>query len=533
MEGNSTFARRVARLVAVAAAMWASAAVAAPTATLIDPTARLDYGATGGNVTMVLQVDGLDAQAKQNSDLVQNLHDLDQPNPPNVTVDIKAEERAPSGSTARTWLLLLRIAGLPANSTQKRYLALDVGGKSVLLDYTLTNKAVANFSWTVKAPPSIAICPGQAIPLAISVGPVPATGITLINPHLVEKTRKSLIAPSGLRLCRNPGDPCNDEKIDIPASSVTQLWLRGAEGVGQYEGTVTVASTEKPEGDAVPLTVYSTRRSLQVLGIIAIFGGVLLAWVVTVFGRNLLNRDQLLLPAALLRERIAALQPRLNANPTGIATPNLTTTITRLLGALSPTALTAAGLPRWFPVSSNALPSADQLDTYRRTLQGAADWAADLEAIVHEGLEHIWSHWNAATPAQQAAITAAITALDLIAAGIGGAPAIDSVRQQIRTQVNTVNTALGVAPLGGAAPVPKTYDQLNVQIIQISAISWALVIVATTAVGTLALVINNTFGSFADFVTCILWGLGLPIAGQALTASMGTVGTSLGVSVSK
>ena len=380
---------------------------------------------------------------------------------------------------------------------------------------------------------SIAIYPGQAIPLAISVGPVPATGVTLLNPFLAEKTRKSLIAPNGLRLCRNPGEPCNGEKIDILASSVAQLWLHGAEGVGQYEGTVVVASTEKPEGDAVPLTVYSTKRSLQMLGIIAIFGGVLLAWVVTVFGRNLLNRNQLLLPAALLRERIAALQPMLSANPTGIATPNLAATITRLLNVLSPAALTAAGLPRWFPIPSNALPSADQLDTYRRTLQGAADWAAVLEAIIHDGLEHVWSHWNVATATQQAAITAAITALDSIVAGTSVAPALDLVRPQIQTQVNRVNTALGVPPLGGAAPVLKTYDQLNVQIIQISAITWALVIVATTAVGTLALVLNNTFGSFADFVTCVLWGLGLPIAGQALTASMGTVGTSLGVSVSR
>jgi len=51
MGDNRTFVRRVARFVAVAA-MWASAAVAAPTATLVDPIARLDYGATAGNVTI-------------------------------------------------------------------------------------------------------------------------------------------------------------------------------------------------------------------------------------------------------------------------------------------------------------------------------------------------------------------------------------------------------------------------------------------------------------------------------------------------
>ena len=155
MRSKCAFGRCVARLVTVLTIVTrAGAAVAAPTVTLVDPIARLDYGATEGKTTMVLQVDGLDTQAKQNPDLVQNLDDLDRPNPPPVTVKIKAEERVPSGATTRTWLLLLEIVGLPANSTQKRYLTLDVGGKSVIIDYTLTNKAVANFSWTVKAPPA-------------------------------------------------------------------------------------------------------------------------------------------------------------------------------------------------------------------------------------------------------------------------------------------------------------------------------------------------------------------------------------------
>jgi hypothetical protein len=57
--------------------------------------------------------------------------------------------------------------------------------------------------------------------------------------------------------------------------------------------------------------------------------------------------------------------------------------------------------------------------------------------------------------------------------------------------------------------------------------------VATTAVGTLALVLNNAFGSAADYITCLLRDLGLPIGSQALSATMSSVGTSLGVTITK
>jgi hypothetical protein len=72
-----------------------------------------------------------------------------------------------------------------------------------------------------------------------------------------------------------------------------------------------------------------------------------------------------------------------------------------------------------------------------------------------------------------------------------------------------------------------------VQIAAISLMTWLIVIGATTVVGALALVLNNKFGSAVDFVTCFAWGLGVPIGQAAMSASLGTVGNSLGITLPK
>ncbi|MGY8662416.1 hypothetical protein Q3C01_08615 [Bradyrhizobium sp. UFLA05-109] len=58
-------------------------------------------------------------------------------------------------------------------------------------------------------------------------------------------------------------------------------------------------------------------------------------------------------------------------------------------------------------------------------------------------------------------------------------------------------------------------------------------LLATIVVGALALVLNSSSGNFNDFITRVAWELGVPIGGQAMTASFGSVVTSLGVSVVK
>jgi len=203
-------------------------AVAAPTVLLSKSTARLESSHSDGQPTMVLRVDGLEqSQLKDPLLLVKDrLHDMGDPSSPKVEVS-GITEGAPA-TTARTWIVALNVTGLAANTAEKRYLIVDVAGLSVALEYTLTNKPEADFTWTVKAPPSIAIKPGDPIPLAIAVGPVEATHVGLVGPFLTEKSTKRLIGPTGLRLCMSASCECKAEAdpysgTRLPANSSAQV----------------------------------------------------------------------------------------------------------------------------------------------------------------------------------------------------------------------------------------------------------------------------------------------------------------------
>ena len=54
-----------------------------------------------------------------------------------------------------------------------------------------------------------------------------------------------------------------------------------------------------------------------------------------------------------------------------------------------------------------------------------------------------------------------------------------------------------------------SYEQLTWQINELNVAAWIIVFLGTTVVGALALVLNNSFGSFVDFMKCVAWGLEL------------------------
>jgi hypothetical protein len=176
---------------------------AAPSFSFVDPVARIDYGRSDGSATLVLKVDGLDASAMTKPDVLGDILDLRLPTPRPVEVTVARDElQQARGAASRTWLLTITVRGLPANTTQQRYLAFSLAGSDVTLAYSLTNTAAGRFAWTVKRPRQHDIALGEAIPIAVSVGPVPATGVTVLQTALTEKVSKRLISSEGLHLCR-------------------------------------------------------------------------------------------------------------------------------------------------------------------------------------------------------------------------------------------------------------------------------------------------------------------------------------------
>lgn len=511
---------------------------AATTATLVNPTAAVEYGHTDGPATMLLRVDGVDPQSTGALGHVAELVEVPGQNPRSTKVTFKVAELYSPGTTSRNFLVTADVTGLPVNSSVPRYLMFALDGTATTLSYTLTNKAPVPFSWTVKPPPSsLSIHPGDPIPIGIAVGQVPATGVTLLQSSLLEKSRKSLLSPDGLRLCPEPNRACDGMPLTLPANSPMQLWMYGATGVGQYDGSVTVASQEKPEGDSFSLTIYSSRWQYQVAGIGSILFGVVLVWLVGVYGRNRLNRAQLLLPASALRIRLENLLKACEHLVIGEA-PNVAKKASDLEKSLSADKLTSDGLvPQKVPAPWNAAAQSEsQVERYRQLLQSTSEWLSVLEAITYEGIEKAESKGTdgGLTDVQVKAIEGAIKEIDRIAIGTT-APSLTGVQQGIAELLQKLDGALApgasARPLRAFVPLQKTPERLSVEITRISAMSWLFLGLASTALGSFVLVLSNpAFGAVSDYVLCFLWGVGIPIGGQQLAQATGaTVATTLGI----
>lgn len=534
--------RAVLLVLLLTAVAGAEGAAASPVVTLVDSTMQVELGPSGIGGHLLLKADGLSADQMQ-SKLVTTVKDLEFPRRTGTVSFDEAVEIMPAGATSRMWLLGATIKDLPSESTAKRYVTVRFDGASMTFAYLLTNKSATPFSWKIAWPSStVSISPGDPIQFQINVIQGPATGVTL-HANLLEKMRKTQASASGLRLCRGGATSNDCAPFDLQTGP-TNVWLVGVEGVGQFDGSLVLAAREKPEGDTFTMSINSSSIEYRLGGMLVIFVGVVLVWVVSVFGRYKANRDQLLIPASVLREKLSLIEIDLGANKTNTKTPNVAAAIQTQRQALAETLLEQSGLPAKFPLPWNAgsVP-ADQVEKYRQYLQKVSDWVTVLEAIVYDGMDKAWSEWKPnSTAAETQAIAAAIANLDNLA-GVGGtAPSIDSVRSQIRTELSTLKAKLAspapaflLATLALGPTTSPTPGQLRMEIAKIALLAWSFLAVVTVLLGSYVLVLsNNGFGSLGDYLLCFLWGVGIPVGAQMspATSTTATAGQILGITTS-
>lgn len=518
---------------------------APPTFTLVGPGLKLENGASRGKAQMLLKVDGLNTAGMSESK-PPDIIDQQIPESPLVVVKFSAKEMQ-RGTSSRTWLLVAEVDGLPSNTMQKRFLQVKFQTYDPTLDYALTNKYDTVFSWTLKQPPSeISIRTGEAIEIGITVGPVPATNVRVLQANLIEKSRKFALAPAGLILCKNPQEKIESEITLLP-NSANRLWLRTKEDsypVGIFSGSVKIAASEKPDGDTFNLTLYSTRGWAQILGVLAIFVGVIISIVVLGLGRYRLNRNQLLLPAVFIRQKLSSLQIILEQAPDPISkgdTPKTSAKLVYLLEQLSEPELVNKG---YIPPVVSALTSgtAQKLEEYRTLLKKMDDWAWVLRLIISDGMAAAWGRLSndSPKPAQDAVIQTIKTFDDLATGDI--VPSSDTVSGTIKTELdklkvifdNPNNKArLGGRSLEGMTPAARSYEQLN---LETQYISYALLIfmaLLTTLLGSYIFVFSNLgFGLWTDYLVCLFWGFGLPTGGTKLAEmTTSSLANTLGISI--
>lgn len=518
-----------------------SAGHADPAPRLLDDIAVVPGGGQDGAAALRIVVSDLNPTDLANEKLLHDTSDVGAPKPADVKPDIPSELPHPD-EHSRAWIVLLNIHGLPANTSQLRFLTFSLGDKKHTLPYTLTNIPGSKFSWTVKSVPSTAVTPDGAIPIFVTVGPVPVTSVHVAQSTLMEKVGKTPLSATDLRLCTSSTDPCDTKTVQLAANSSPQLWIRGKFRPGQYDGSLIIATPEKPEGELVTLTVFCSCWGMKIFGIVLILLGVVAGWFATVFARNLLNRDQMLLPAVDLRARLAAAKKSitdvLQADSTKPPAPQTLGAIDRILVALGDAQLELNGLPQRFPLPWAATPALSTIDTYRKYLQDQTTCTTALESIVTE-LLFSWSKWSATNAAAQGFVRSSVTNIDGLEAA-ATVPSVDTLRTQLAGFRTTLLNQLaapapGVAAAVGAAPVatsPMTPAELRVQITRVGEMAWAFIFLATTLVGCVVLIFQSSaagFGTPLDLLTCLLWGFGFSTGSQLLNSTTASVATTFGV----
>ncbi len=541
--GNRMIRGSVGPWLAAAVLVVASTAWADPKVTLTDNTARLPVGKGDGGVALLITVDGLDAAAvKQPADqLVKSATDLGMPSgPPTVTAAMSVSELSVGGASSRSFVLRTDVLGLPVNTAQPRFVKVTVLGKDWTLPYTLSNIGPDKFAWTMRPLTGQAISPGKPVSISVAVGPSAAHQVTVLQSGLLEHNIKTRIAASGLHVCLNATSECGrDERFDLAPGSAHELWLWGVTDIGRFEGSVTLAALEKPEGDQVVMTVYSSTLPRQVGGVIVIFASVVLTWFATAFLRNRLNRDQLLAPVSLAAETLTSLRERIDKDGLAASTSWVKAKLDAIEAALQTSRLEAHGLPARLPSFIGTNPSAaSELKAY---VQPALDWLAALQVIVVNGLDYL-AHAPATLPGGNRALSReqAVSQVDALADADAAPPMetliarLTAIRSQFDQLQAPASTSVATVAVALAPPIGsvRSAATLETRIERLSGLGWLFTSLATTLVGAYVLVFgpNATgFGTLLDYLVCAIWGIGLPAGTQLMSATAGSVSTTLNV----
>ncbi|MCM2310699.1 MAG: hypothetical protein NDI84_04775 [Steroidobacteraceae bacterium] len=387
----------------------------------------------------------------------------------------------------------------------------------------------AKFTWTVKALPVVTRSPGEPVPVSIVVGPVPATGVVVMQSALVERISRRPLAPGGMRLCPTASQDCVGQPLSLPANGAAALWLWGADGVGVFEGTVTLAAREKPEGDAVTMTVNSSSGQHKGWGVAAILASIGLTWLLTVFVRNRANRAQLLLPAAIALRTLSAIRMQVEARVPELPAPKVLHRLEDIEQQLSLPVLQANGLPASVPWSGP--PAGSTVDAYRKHVQAQNDWLLALSILVREGLQPAGDLWEHTDDGARGQIRAAVMAMDGLSQAVV-APTADALRLALKGIFAAMTAGAKNGPPRAPAAQVGTPEQLLVQIAGLGAAGWVFLLLVTTLGGAYILVLGPAgagFGTITDYAQCCLWGAGMPAGAQLMQSTTASIATSFGV----
>jgi hypothetical protein len=160
-------------------------------------------------------------------------------------------------------------------------------------------------------------------------------------------------------------------------------------------------------------------------------------------------------------------------------------------------------------------------------------------AVLVQGVTHAAAERHGGeNAAEKQAIDRAIGDIDALALAdpVDRAATATDVGKILQTMTGALAAARGQM-LDTIAPPQTGYNlrELTTQLNLANAAGWVLFASLTAIAGIYALIINDpNFGRPEDFLFCLLWGFGLPTAGQGLSSlSPAVIGQSFGVTLTE
>jgi hypothetical protein len=451
---------------------------------------------------------------------------------PNATgVSVTVPPVKTTDQPQQTWRFTVTIKNLPKAATQSRTFVLTYAGFREKFDYTVTNVNAVGFAWSVKAAVEWNVATQPILPIAIRVGDVPATNVSVSQVVLIsDDKRKETIGNDRFQLCAGFVTGCDEMPASLSPRTPYTLYLRpsGPLPVGVFRGTVSLAATEKTDPETLTLAVYSPRPHGRKLGIFAVTAGVLLSLLIQILIPTLIQVNQEKAAIAVLRLRLETIVAEFSTLPPDFqeAAEEWRNRAKLVATDLSGLATLVRGV-----VPVPFAQEAAGVETLKTAMERVGAAVSLLQLLQRDGLARIVAA-SKAFPGHEGKALVAATEIAMTPAETAAGHVKKIVDQFIALASGEEEGELesrAVAPRSAAADV----DMFRLHILALSLTAWLLWGTLSVLSGAVLLVFQSPgFGTWLDYVFCLAWGAGITLAGQqAAHLTPGSVATAIGVKI--
>ncbi len=289
------------------------------------------------------------------------------------------------------------------------------------------------------------------------------------------------------------------------------------------------------------MTLYVSNPCVKAVGVALIITGIVLSFIVGTWTQRQAEQNARLRPAVLLKEEAE----RLLAGYRDLAETRFSkacNNLKNIMDVLSIKKLKARGfLGSFIPPVRGGEASAQNAQAYEAFLDEHSKQLTALAVILQAGNRALamWAERKDETTRESLG-KAQIALDDLAVNGLTlDRDALSTEAEKVLVQLRgSLNEAFGIQDDPGAGPaliVGYSSQRIAFETEVLNLIGWLVFGFLSLAVGSYLLIFANPgFGQLKDLLYCLLWGFGVPAAGEKLaTINSGTIAQGFGVTMTK